>query len=57
VIVAFAGRRLEFSSREERKAFDRALRTSIHAGDIVPVIVRRAAANGLAEVELRLVAR
>jgi serine protease Do len=57
VIVAFAGRRLEFSSREERKAFDRALRTSIHAGDIVPVIVRRAAAGGLAEVELRLVAR
>jgi len=58
VIVAFAGRRLEFSSREERKAFDRLLRTSINVGDIVSLTVRRGAgAGGTAEVELRLVAR
>jgi hypothetical protein len=56
--VAFGGRRLEFSSREERKAFDRALRTSIYAGDIVPLVVRRSDdAGGTTEVELRLVAR
>jgi len=58
VIVAFAGRRLEFSSREERKAFDRLLRTSINVGDIVSLTVRRGAGAGsTAEVELRLVAR
>ena len=58
VIVAFAGRRLEFSSREERKAFDRLLRTSINVGDIVSLTVRRGdGAGGTAEVELRLVAR
>jgi serine protease Do len=53
VIVAFAGRRLEFSSRDERRAFDRGLRTGINVGDIVPLTVRR----GDADVELRLVAR
>jgi S1-C subfamily serine protease len=53
VIVAFAGRRLEFSSRDERRAFDRSLRTGINVGDIVPLTVRR----GEADVELRLVAR
>jgi len=58
VIVSFGGRRLEFSSREERKAFDRVLRTGIHAGDIVPLVVRRGDdAGGTTEVELRLVAR
>jgi len=58
VIVAFAGRRLEFSSREERKAFDRLLRTSINVGDIVSLTVRRGdGAGGTAELELRLVAR
>jgi len=58
VIVAFAGRRLEFSSRDERRAFDRGLRTSIDVGDIVPVTVRRSdGADGTSEVELRLVAR
>ena len=53
VIVAFGGRRLEFSSRDERKAFDRALRTSINVGDIVPLTVRR----GDGEVKLRMVAK
>jgi hypothetical protein len=58
VIVAFAGRRLEFSSREERKAFDRLLRTSINVGDIVSLTVRRPdGSGGTAEVALRLVAR
>jgi len=58
VIVAFAGRRLEFSSREERKAFDRLLRTSINVGDIVSLTVRRGdGSGGTAELELRLVAR
>jgi S1-C subfamily serine protease len=58
VIVAFAGRRLEFSSRDERRAFDRSLRTTIDVGDIVPLTVRRSdAAGGTSEVELRLVAR
>ena len=56
-IVAFAGRRLAFSSREERKAFDRGLRTTIMVGDVVPLTVRRAEAEGTAEVELRLVGR
>ncbi len=53
VIVSLGGRRLEFSSREQRKAFDRALRTSINVGDIVPLTVRR----GDGEVELRLVGK
>jgi serine protease Do len=58
VIVAFAGRRLEFSGRDERRAFDRGLRTSIDVGDIVPLTVRRAdGSGGTTEVELRLVAR
>lgn len=58
VIVAFGGRRLEFSSREQRKAFDRLLRTSIDVGDIVPLTVRRSVDDGgTTEVELRLVAR
>jgi len=58
VIVAFAGRRLVFSSRSDRKAFDRALRTSINVGDIVPLTVCRGdSAGGTAEVQLRLVAK
>ncbi len=58
VIVAFAGRRLEFSTREERKAFDRLLRTSVNMGDIVPLTVRRTdGSGGTTDVELRLVAR
>ncbi|MFM8413863.1 MAG: S1C family serine protease [Planctomycetota bacterium] len=57
-IVAWAGRRLEFSSRDERRAFDRMLRTSVSVGDIVPLTVRRDdGRGGKAEVELRLVAR
>jgi len=57
-IVAWAGQRLEFSSREERRAFDRMLRTSVDVGDIVPVTVRRDdGKGGTTEVELRLVAR
>ena len=58
VIVAFAGRRLEFSTKEERKAFDRLLRTSVNVGDIVPLTVRRTDGSGsTTDVELRLVAR
>jgi serine protease Do len=58
VIVAFAGRRLEFATRDERRAFDRGLRTSITVGDIVPLTVRRRdPAGGTTEVDLRLVAR
>jgi len=58
VIVAFAGRRLEFSTKEERKAFDRLLRTSVNVGDIVPLTVRRTdGSGGTTDVELRLVAR
>ncbi len=57
-IVAWAGQRLEFSSRDERRAFDRMIRTSVNVGDIVPVTVRRADADGAtAEVELKLVAK
>lgn len=57
-IVAWAGHRLDFSSRDERRAFDRSLRTGVNAGDILLVTVRRAAeAGGSAEVDLRLVAR
>ena len=58
MIVAYAGRRLEFSTKEERKAFDRMLRTSVNVGDIVPLTVRRTDDSGsTTEVELRLVAR
>jgi serine protease Do len=57
-IVAWDGRRLEFSSRDERRAFDRALRTSVNVGDIVPVTVKRDdGQGGTAELVLRLVAR
>jgi len=57
-IVAFDGRRLEFSSRDDRRAFDRRLRTAIDVGDIVPLTVRRAdGSGGQTEVELRLVGR
>jgi S1-C subfamily serine protease len=57
-IVAWDGRRLEFGSRDERRAFDRALRTSVNVGDIVPVTIRRDdGQGGSAEVMLRLVAR
>jgi S1-C subfamily serine protease len=52
-LLVWDGRRLEFSSRDERRAFDRMIRTSVNVGDIVPVTVKRADA----EVELRLVAR
>lgn len=53
VIVAFRGRRLEFPTRDARKLFDRALRTTINVDDIVPLTVRR----GTIEVELRLIAK
>jgi serine protease DegQ len=57
-IVEWDGQRLEFSSRDERRAFDRAVRTSVTVGDIVAVKVKRADADGAAtEVELKLVAR
>jgi S1-C subfamily serine protease len=57
-IIEWAGRRLEFSSRDERRVFDRALRTSVNVGDIVPVKVKRDdTQGGSAEVELRLVAK
>ena len=53
VIVAFRGRQLEFPTRDARKLFDRALRTTINVDDIVPLTVRR----GTTEVELRLIAK
>ena len=53
VIVAFRGRRLEFPTRDARKLFDRALRTTINVDDIVPLTVRR----GTTEMELRLIAK
>ncbi len=57
-ILAWDGRRLEFSSRDERRAFDRGLRTSINVGDILVVTVARGGDQGdSSEVELRLVAR
>lgn len=57
-LVEWAGRRLEFSSRDERRAFDRLIRTSLTVGDIVPVRVKRADADGgSAEVELKFVPR
>jgi S1-C subfamily serine protease len=58
VIVAFAGRRLEFSGRDDWKAFNRLLRAGVHVGDVVPLTVRRAdGSGGTIDVELRLVAR
>jgi len=57
-IVAWAGQRLEFSSRDERRAFDRMLKTSVNVGDIVLVKVRRGgSAEDGGEIELRLVAK
>ncbi|MFM7135565.1 MAG: trypsin-like peptidase domain-containing protein [Planctomycetota bacterium] len=57
-IVEWAGQRLEFSSRDERRAFDRMIRTTVNVGDIVPVKVKRAdAAAGTVEVELKLVGK
>jgi serine protease Do len=57
-ILAWGGRRLEFSSRDERRAFDRSLKTSVNVGDIITVTIARAADRGeRAEHELRLVAR
>jgi S1-C subfamily serine protease len=57
-LVEWAGRRLEFSSRDERRAFDRMIRTTLNVGDIVPVKVRRADATGAStEVELKVVAK
>ena len=57
-IVAWGGRRLEFSSRDERRAFDRGLRTSVNVGDILVVTVERPdAAGGSEQIDLRLVAR
>ena len=57
-IVAWGGRRLEFSSRDERRAFDRSLRTSINVGDILLVTVDRGGEGGVpGAAELRLVAK
>ena len=57
-IVAWAGQRLEFSTRDERRAFDRMIRTTLDVGDIVTVVVKRTDADGKpAEVELKLVAK
>jgi serine protease Do len=59
-IIEWAGRRLEFSSRDERRAFDRMLRTSVNVGDIIPIKVKRGGADDdtvAAEVALRLVAK
>ena len=57
-IVEWAGQRLEFSSRDERRAFDRMIRTTLNVGDIVAVKVKRTdAAGATAEVDLKLVAR
>jgi len=57
-IVEWAGQRLEFSSRDDRRAFDRMIRTTLNVGDIVAVKVKRTdAAGATAEVELKLVAR
>jgi len=60
-IIEWAGKRLEFSSRDQRRAFDRMLRTSVNVGDIIPIKVKRAGADDggaeATEVELRLVAK
>jgi S1-C subfamily serine protease len=58
VIIEWAGQRLEFSSRDERRGFDRMLRTSVNVGDIIPLKVKRDdGEGGSAEVDLRLVAK
>jgi len=59
-IVAIDGKRLEFSSRDEVKAFDRTLRMSFEEGRIFVLTVRRRPAEDggePTEVELRLVAK
>ncbi len=57
-IIEWAGQRVEFSSRDERRGFDRMLRTSVNVGDIIPITVKREdGKGGTAEVELRLVAK
>jgi serine protease Do len=53
-ILELDGRRLEFGSRREWRAFDRLLRAGVSVGDIVSLVVRRA---GGGELELRLVGR
>jgi regulator of sigma E protease len=53
-ILEFDGQRLELGSRREWRAFDRALRTGISVGDIVPLVVRR---EGVGDLTLRLVGR
>lgn len=59
-IVALDGKRLEFDSREEVKAFDRALRMSFNEGEIFTLTVKRKATEDdgePSEVEVRLVAK
>ncbi|MFM9025690.1 MAG: S1C family serine protease [Planctomycetaceae bacterium] len=59
-IVALDGRPLEFTSRSQRKAFERELRTGFEDGKIYSLTVRRPAAEAdgaPTEVEVRLVAR
>jgi S1-C subfamily serine protease len=59
-IVALDGRELEFRSREELRAFDRALRMRFNEGDIFVLTVSRRPAEGDGEPEtlsLRLVAK
>ena len=59
-IVAVEGKRLEFSSRDELKAFDRALRMSFNEGEILALTVKRKSAEADGEpieVDLRLVAK
>ena len=58
-IVALDGKRLDFSSRDELKAFDRGLRMSFNEGQIFVLTVRRAPAEEdgePTEVDIRLVA-
>jgi hypothetical protein len=46
------------SCRDERRACDRMIRTTVNVGDIVPVKAKRIdPAGGSAEVELKLVGR
>lgn len=59
-ILAVDGRRLQLSSREQFKMFDRALRMSFNEGEILALKVKRKPADGdgePAEVDLRLVAK
>jgi serine protease Do len=57
-IIEWAGRRLEFSSRDQRRGFDRMLRTAVNVGDIIPIKVKRKGTEGEAsEIEVRLVAK